>query len=78
MGGGGGGNIPLRRKGKLITPRNTLHGDVLLLDTGSQEGLFGAVNERLDDGFIPSCVYDADAEIGACPMVSEGHKCRTD
>jgi len=40
--------------------------NVLVFDAGGGEGLLGAVEERGDDGCVPACVDDADAEAGAC------------
>ena len=52
--------MPLACHGKLETAWDGLNEDVLLQDTGFLDLAFSACDERVDDGFIPSCMYNGD------------------
>jgi len=54
------GYAPLAGQGKLETSWNGLNDDVMFQDTGFLELGNSPLDECLDDGFVPSCMYDRD------------------
>lgn len=57
---------------QLITSRHGPNHDILLLDTLLLELGDTSVHEGGDDGFVPSCVDDQDALIGAVVLLGRG------
>jgi len=67
-------NMPFTSYGKFIASGHALKNDVILLDSALLELPCRAVDERINDLFVPTCVYDADAKIGAVILDIGRHK----
>ena len=51
---------------QLVAPRHILHNDILVLDTRFPQLLPCALEQRVNNLGVPSCVDDANAQSRAC------------
>lgn len=56
------GCAPLAGQGKLVASWHGLNDDVMVLDASILDLAKGSLNERVYDGFVPSCVNDCDPQ----------------
>ena len=56
------GCAPLAGQGKLVAPWHRLNDDVMVRDARFLDLANRAINERIYDGFVPSCVNDCDPQ----------------
>ena len=54
---------------QLVAPRHILHNDILVLDARFPQLLPCALEQRVNNLGVPSCVDDADAQAGAIVML---------
>lgn len=65
-------SLPLDGNGQLPGSRNRLNDDIGALDAALGQLLLGAVEQRRNDGLVPTRVHDADAQGAAVVLFRLG------